>query len=82
MLFFFLFSFSYETGEDVAIKVTLIAMAIFIGLAITYSIFFIWPKVIMALALSQRKRVTKAAKNIEDLRMDGFMQHLKREVGA
>ncbi|RUS87250.1 hypothetical protein EGW08_005002 [Elysia chlorotica] len=69
-----------DPSKDVAIKVTLIAMAIFVGLAVLYSIFFIWPKVIMALAVSQKKRVTKAAKNIEDLRMDGFMQHLKREV--
>ena len=76
------FIYIYGTGENVPIKITLIGMAIFLGLAILYSIFFTWPQVIMALALSQKKRVTNAARNIEELRMDGFMQHLKREVGA
>ncbi|GFO43323.1 kinase d-interacting substrate of 220 kda [Plakobranchus ocellatus] len=70
----------YLTGKNVAVKVTFIALIIVVGLALLYSVFFTWPQVVLAMALSQRKRVVRAANNIEELRMDGFMQQLKTEV--
>ncbi|CAL1542159.1 unnamed protein product, partial [Lymnaea stagnalis] len=69
----------YGIEGSVAMNAVLITLASVVGLSIVANM-YTWGQAFMALVLSQKKRVVRAADHMEDLKMDGFMQHLKREV--
>lgn len=65
--------------ESTAVKAVLISLVSILGLA-TVANMYTWGQTLMAVVFSQRRRVVRSAEHIDDLKMDGFMQHLKKEV--
>lgn len=65
--------------KNMVVDGVLIALASIVGLALVANM-YTWGQALMALVFSQRRRVIRSAEHIDDLKMDGFMQHLKREV--
>ncbi|XP_046564422.1 kinase D-interacting substrate of 220 kDa B-like [Haliotis rubra] len=69
----------YKISNNTAVNAVLISIVSIIGLTLISNIYTI-AQATMALLISQKKRVLKAADNLEILKMDGFMQQLKLEV--
>ncbi|XP_046352600.2 kinase D-interacting substrate of 220 kDa B-like isoform X1 [Haliotis rufescens] len=69
----------YKISNNTAVNAVLIAIVSIIGLTLISNIYTI-AQATMALLVSQKKRVLRAADNLDVLKMDGFMQQLKLEV--
>ncbi|KAK3576078.1 hypothetical protein CHS0354_014082 [Potamilus streckersoni] len=65
--------------SNTALNVTMVTLACIVGLSVLTHI-YTWGQAVLALMVSQKKRVMKAAEQIDLLKMDGFMQKLKTEV--
>ncbi|KAK6976674.1 kinase D-interacting substrate of 220 kDa, partial [Biomphalaria glabrata] len=70
---------AYGIENSVVMNGVLIALASIVGLAVVANM-YTWGQMFLALVFSQKKRVIRAAEHIEELKIDGFMQQLKREV--
>nr|KAG5701758.1 hypothetical protein BaRGS_000748 [Batillaria attramentaria] len=69
----------FRIKDHVAVDSVLIAIACILTLTVVGNI-YTWAQSIMALVSPQRRRVLKAAEMLDTLKMDGFLQRLKREV--
>lgn len=71
---------AYGIEKSALLNGFLIGLASIVGLAIVANM-YTWGQALMALVFSQKRLAIRAAEHINELKMDGFMQHLKQEVG-
>ncbi|KAK7097954.1 kinase D-interacting substrate of 220 kDa B-like [Littorina saxatilis] len=69
----------FRIKEYIAVDGILIAIACVLTLTLVGNI-YTWAQTLMALVSSQKRRVMKAADQVDTLKMDGFLQRLKHEV--
>ncbi|KAL8561546.1 hypothetical protein ACOMHN_024782 [Nucella lapillus] len=69
----------FRIKQHIAVDGVLIAIASILTLTLVGNI-YTWAQTFMALVSSQKRRVLKAADQVESLKMDGFLQRLKHEV--
>ncbi|XP_076446294.1 kinase D-interacting substrate of 220 kDa B-like [Babylonia areolata] len=69
----------FRIKQYIAVDGILIAIACILTLTVVGN-FYTWAQTMMALVSSQKRRVLKAADQVDSLKMDGFLQRLKQEV--
>lgn len=70
---------SFKTENYTVVYSIVIALAIVVGLAVLGNI-YTWSRMIIHIAIPTRKHVQKIARQLDVVKMDGFIQLLKKEV--
>ena len=70
---------SITDSRYTAVDSALIAIAVVVGVVLISNT-YTWARMIVNLAVSPRRRVERIGSHMESLKVEGFMQNLKREV--